>query len=227
MDEPPDLTLSEAIDQLALLYPVEPPMTDPLALIVCENIGYLIPDDKRAHLFERLTREVGLSAAALVGAPETALYDIAEQGGMRPADRVEKLRRIGHVALEAGGDLFAALKPLSTPKRRALLKQFPGFGDPGADKVLLFSGLEVRPAADSNGVRALVRLGYAVEGSSYGQTYRSSTDALKTLDADRDRLIQAFQTLRAHGQALCKRTAPICEPCPLDAACAHVTVRAL
>jgi endonuclease III len=34
-------------------------------------------------------------------------------------------------------------------------------------------------------------------------------------------LKRAYLVLREHGKTLCKRAAPICEPCPLDKACAH------
>ena len=77
-------------------------------------------------------------------------------------------------------------------------------------------------------MRALVRLGHAVEGKSYANAYKNAITALGDLGPpDRDRLIAAYQLLRAHGQTLCKRTAPLCLSCPLDDACAHVPTRGL
>jgi endonuclease-3 len=221
-------SLADSLAELARRYPPSTPLTDPLALIVWENVGYLIPDDRRQGLFDDLARRVGLSGAALAEAPEEVLFDIARRGGMRPAERAERLRLIGRLALEAGGDLALALRTASLSKARTLLKRFPGIADPGADKILLFCGLEVGPALESNGVRALVRLGHAEEGTSYAQAYKSAILALRGLGPpDRDRLIMAFQVLRAHGQALCKRGAPLCLPCPLDPVCAHTSTQNL
>jgi endonuclease-3 len=147
---------------------------------------------------------------------------------MRPADRVERLRRIGRLALETGGDLASALRGAGPAKARTLLKRFPSVGDPGADKILLFCGIETRPALESNGVRAMVRLGHAGAGASYAQAYRSAVSALRSLGPpDRDRLVEAFHVLRAHGQTLCKRTTPLCLACPLDPTCAHTPTKGL
>ena len=213
---------------LARLYAPPSPLTDPLAIIVWDNVGYLIADNRREALFNELVDRVGLSAEALVAAPYEVLFDIAQRGGMRPEERVERLRTIGKLTLDAGGDLAAALRTAGPAKARALLKRFPTIADPGADKILLFSGLEVRPALESNGVRALVRLGHAVEGKSYANAYKNAITALGDLGPpDRDRLIAAYQLLRAHGQTLCKRTAPLCLSCPLDDACAHVPTQGL
>ncbi|MFX8879625.1 hypothetical protein ABTM72_20090, partial [Acinetobacter baumannii] len=81
----------------------------------------------------------------------------AERGGMRPDVRVERWRSIARITLEAGGDLRAALAALPLVKARALLKRFPTIADPGADKVLLFSGVAPRPCLESNGLRVFCR----------------------------------------------------------------------
>ena len=220
--------LAGDLEALARLHVTPPPLTDPLAIIVWDNAGYLIPDERREVLFNELVDRVGLDADALVAAPYEVLFDIAQRGGMRPEERVERLRTIGRLNLDAGGDLTAALRTAGPAKARALLKRFPTIADPGADKILLFSGLQVQPALESNGVRALVRLGHAVEGKSYAHAYRSAIAALNSLGPpDRDRLIAAFQILRAHGQTLCKRSTPLCLSCPLDATCAHVPTKVL
>ena len=58
-------------------------------------------------------------------------------------------------------------------RARRLLRRFPGIGEPGADKVLLFSRTQPVFALDSNGLRTLLRLGYGREVKSYPATYRS------------------------------------------------------
>jgi endonuclease III len=213
----PASSVSAVIDVLAATYPPPEAFTDPLALILWENVGYLIPDDRRADLFAELAQRVGLTAQALLAASDEGLLDIARRGGMRPEERVRRLREIGRVTQTVGGDLLAALTKATPAKARGLLKQYPMIADPGADKILLFCGLSDRPALESNGVRVLVRLGLAAPGKSYAHAYRNTTAALAGLEPAR--LITAFQVLRSHGQALCKRGGPTCTPCPLEPAC--------
>ncbi len=111
-------------------------------------------------------------------------------------------------------------------RRRGLLKKFPAIGDPGADKILLFSGLDARPSVESNGLRTLVRLGLVEEQPHYGATYRGAVAVLSSAGGcDRDWLIRAYEALREHGRTLCRRSAPTCLACPVDALCGHVVVR--
>ena len=53
----------------------------------------------------------------------------------------------------------------------------PCSGDPGAEKILLFSRTHSILALDSNGLRVLRRLGYGEERKSYASTYRSAQEA--------------------------------------------------
>jgi endonuclease III len=219
--------LKGAIAKLETLYPLPKPMTDPLSLIVWENIGYLIDDARRVELFEEFRERVGLDADKMMRAPGAVLLDIAKRGGMNPGTRVSRLKNIAAIARESG-DLLAALKSLPLPKARALLKKFPGIADPGADKILLFSGVSVQPALESNGLRVLVRLGFAPQQSSYSSSYKAAVGALKEQGImEREWLMQAYAVLRAHGQALCKRAAPNCIACPLDKSCAHLPATGL
>jgi endonuclease III len=98
-------------------------------------------------------------------------------------------------------------------------------GGPGADKIMLFAGLASEPSLDSNGLRVLARLGLIEDRGNYGALYKDGVALLKRNGpADRDGLIAAFEILRQHGRALCKRAAPRCLACPLDAVCAHAPV---
>jgi endonuclease-3 len=224
---PREPDLKAAIVKLGTLYPLPKPMTDPLALIVWENIGYLLDDARRAELFEEFRARVGLDADKMMRAQGTVLLDIAKRGGMNPGTRVSRLKNIAAIARESG-ELLAALKSLPLPKARAQLKKFPGIADPGADKILLFCGVSVQPALESNGLRVLVRLGFAPQQSSYATSYKAAVGALKEHGTmERDWLMQAYGVLRAHGQALCKRAAPNCIACPLDKSCAHMPATGL
>jgi endonuclease-3 len=219
----PDIALTAAIAKLAPLYPQSRPLSDPLSILVWENVGYLIDDAKRDALFAEFKARIGLKAQAIANAPMAVLTDIARRGGMAPQKRAERLKEIGALAIrECNGDLFGALKSLPLAKARSLLKRFPSVGDPGADRILLFAGIAPVPAVDSNGLRALVRLGLVMEAKSYAQTYKSAVTILaKDGQAGFNWLKRAYIVLREHGKALCKRSAPICEPCPLDRVCAH------
>jgi endonuclease-3 len=220
---PPELSLQAAIATLSSLHSISDQPDTPLALIVWENVGYLIDDERRNALFGEFAKRVGLDAARIANAPAAVLTDIARRGGMNPQTRVERLKRIGELAIsECDGDLAGRLRGLPLAKARTLLKKFPGIGDPGADKILLFANIAARPALDSNGLRAMVRMGFCAEEKSYGQTYKAAVAVLaKDGRPDAAWLKRAWIALREHGKALCKRAAPICEPCPLDRACAH------
>lgn len=220
------------IHELQNIYgPPDPPkVTDPLGLILLENVAYLVSDKRREEAFDALREKVGLTPVDILTAHEETLLEVARLGGMLPAARVEKLRRIAQIALqEFDGDLDKVLKrPLAQAKKS--LKKFPGIGDPGAEKILLFSKTHPILALDSNGLRVLRRLGYGEEQKSYAATYRLAQEAAQEAakDAVRDEmwkdfdwLIAAHQLLRLHGQQLCKATTPLCAKCPVKTVCRY------
>ena len=217
-------SFTNIIDELQNFYglPAPPKVNDPLGMILLENVAYLLSDERRERAFDALREKVGLTPPEILTAHEETLLEVARLGGMLPAARVEKLRRIAQIALqEFDGDLDKALKqPLAQAKKS--LKKFPGIGDPGAEKILLFSKTHPILALDSNGLRVLRRLGYGEEQKSYGATYRSAQEAVKDeMKKDFDWLIAAHQLLRVHGQQLCKTTAPLCAKCPVRASCRY------
>jgi endonuclease III len=191
---------------------------DPFALIVWENCAYLVDDARRARTYRALEELAGINPAALLAAGPAKIEAAIAGGGMRPGHRAAKVIRCAEVAVEfADGDLRATLDAISDTQRRTLLRRFPGIADPGAAKVLLFSGYSSEPALESNGLRVLERLG-AIEGRpTYAATYRAGVAALRSCDA-----FEAFTLLREHGRSLCKASRPRCPECPLRAACAFV-----
>jgi endonuclease III len=219
--------LQAHVAALAPLYPQAPALSDPLALILWENIGYLIDDDRRSALFAEFVERVGVSAQAIDRADGTTLLDIARRGGMRPDERVDRWRGIARLVLDrADGDLAATLARLPASKAKTLLKAFPMIGGPGADKVLLFAGLSLAPSLDSNGLRTLTRLGLIADSENYAALYRDGVGLMRREGvAERDWLVAAFGVLRDHGRTLCRRGAPQCLACPLDSDCAHAPVR--
>src|ERR1700722_3089464 len=197
----PRISLKAAVHKLAVLYPLRDPLADPISILVWENIGYLIDDTRRLALFHEFRRRVGLKPAQIANAPSRALTEIVSRGGMHPQKRAERVRQIGTIAIaECDGDIIGHLRSLPPSKARALLKKFPSVGDPGADRILLFSGVLAQPCLDSNGIRVLVRLGFFEEQRSYPRNYKAAIATLrKQGTANADWLRRAYGSLREHG----------------------------
>src|ERR1700730_8176049 len=217
----PAITFSKLVDKLQQHYgaPAPPPSTDPLELIIWENIAYLASDGRRAAAFATLKRSIGTRPEQILAAKHSALAAIGK-AGILPDISAEKLVTIAKIAYEEfGSDLRAALKkPL--PQAKKVLKRFPSIGDPGAEKILLFTRSYPVMALDSNGLRVLCRVGFAEEQKNYSTTYRSIQEAIHgQLPEDYDSLIRAHQLLRQHGQGLCKRSKPRCTECPVRNGC--------
>lgn len=215
--------LPKILDALAKMHgEPKPPRKDPYHLILHENAAYLADDEKREAAFRALDKKIGLRPEKILAASEAKLLEIAKMGGMHPEERADRLRAIaGLVVEEHGGDLGAALDR-EPKKARKFLKAFPAIGDPGADKILLFSRREPKLALESNGLRVLVRLGYAAEDKSYAKTYKAAiTAASKEIKETIEARIRAHQLLRVHGQEVCKRSAPLCDRCMVSKHCAY------
>ena len=201
--------------------PQPPAVTDPFEQILLENVAYLAREAARSEAFAELRKRTGLKPARILAAPRATLHEIAGRG-ITPAATVEKLLEIAAIAQdEFGGDLSEALAGPPAEARKAL-KKFPSIGDPGAEKILLFSGRLPVLALDSNGVRVLLRLGYGKEDKSHAKSYRSAQAAAEVqVPEDCGVLIEAYQLLRRHGQELCKTKHPSCESCPVRAHCVY------
>ena len=219
--------LARRIDALERLYGrLAPSKTkDPFELVLWENVAYLADDDKRARAFALLKKSVGLRPADVREAREDTLLLVTSHG-IKPELRVGALRRCADIAAkEFGSDLRTAL---ALPPKEAMrkLRKFPSIGEPGAEKILLFTRTHPLFALDSNGLRVLLRLGYGKESKSYGTSYRSVRDAVSSeIVSDYDWLIRAHQLLKRHGQETCRRSAPACEICPIQDGCAFFKVR--
>jgi hypothetical protein len=182
--------------------PGQLPATDGWEFVLRENVAYLVDDATRDRCMAALRREVGLEPESILSAPAERLGAVV--AGMRPHDRVERLRRC------------AELRIAGAPWR-----SYPGIGRPGVERIELFSGERPVLALDSNAVRVLYRLGYGERGRSYDATYRSVQHAAQAeLPASVAALQRAHQLLRRHGQTVCTRTTPACAECPLFEQCA-------
>ena len=200
----------------------EPPPThtDPYAIVLHENAGYLIDDDRRDALYARIVA-LAPDPVALLSAEHAKLLEIASDGGMRPDERAERWRTIAEITLdEADGDLLRALRQLPLARAKKLLSRYPLIGAPGVDRILLFGGIAATPSVDSNGLRVLERYRAVAAGQSYAHGYRDACAALlAAFGDDGGALRRAYLVLRRHGKKICRRTTPNCPHCPVRTSC--------
>jgi endonuclease-3 len=201
--------------------PQLPPARGPFELVMWENACYLLSDERRRAVFEGLRAQVGLQADAIWKADQEILFPLAKMGGMRPETRVFRWREIARITLsQFDGDLDRILQEPYAKAKKAL-KQFPSIGDPGAEKILLFCGVQSGLPLESNGLRVLIRVGYGRAQKNYGAQYRSVQEALTgELPRDPESLVRAHLLLREHGKTLCRNNGPLCHECPAADLCA-------
>ena len=219
----PDSRLGWVLDRIERHYgsPTPPPVAGPFDMILWEVVAYLADDARRGMAFDALRKQVGLTPGKILAAPKTLLCDITRMGGSIAAEeRAERLQAAAQLTLdEFGGDLASVLK-LPPQRAKKLLMQFPMIGEPGAEKILMFSGVLGVLALESNGLRVLVRLGFGQDRKSYSATYKSIREVtLDELPADCVLLTKAHLLLRQHGQRLCLRNGPVCHACPVNSEC--------
>jgi endonuclease III len=217
------VSLPQVVERLQAHYGKQqaPKLAGPWEMILWENVAYLADDDRRQQAFQTLKKRVGTEPAKILSASDEALLDVTRYGIMAEVF-AEKLRKCAKIVLEEfDGDLRPVLK-LPLPKAKNAFKKFPGIGEPGAEKILLFTRTHPILAMESNGLRVLLRLGFCEEKKNYATTYRLVQQAVEAeLDKDYSWLIQAHLLLRRHGQDLCKTTKPKCEVCPVAANCEY------
>src|SRR5271169_1950108 len=218
------LVLTQIVAQLRQFYgaPALPPVTDPFEQVLWENVAYLADDEKRAAAFSALRRTVGLNPKDILKAKPEKLLAVTEMGGMVPELRAQRLRQSAEIVQILLHGKLNALLDESLPKAKKTLQRFPGIGEPGAEKILMFAGKYPVFGLESNGLRVLLRLGFSEEQKSYSASYRGVKNAISgQLPQDCKFLVTAHQLLRKHGQELCKRSRPLCNDCPLRDSCAY------
>jgi endonuclease III len=187
------------------------------------HCGYPASDSSCAKGWASLNSQIGVAPGQLLSANPARLARALKPGGMVPELRAMRLKEIAErIEKEFGGDLLTALTGQSIPKIRAVLKKFPGIADPGADRIILFSGISPVAAIPSNSPHVLVRIGAGQERQNYGLNYSEAQRALAVaVPATFDARTRAYLLLKRHGQQLCKRINPKCGACPVSASCAY------
>ena len=151
------------------------------------------------------------------GVPLTAVWFRSSSERSLPVGLITSCRMLTY----SGAARPAAVRSEPKDAIRALRK-FPSIGEPGAEKILLFSGSAPVLALDSNALRVLLRLGFGEEEKSYSKSYKAAQAAADSeIPRTCSARIEAYQLLRRHGQELCKRNHPRCEACPLRPGCVY------
>jgi endonuclease III len=207
--------------------------SDPYEMIVFANCGYPATDVSCMKGYGPLKAEVGTKPDEILKAPSAKLAKLTKDGGMLPELRAERLKLIARIANgNFGGNLKWALETLmkdeKTPPDKRLrrvkgaLKEFPVIGEPGADKILLFSGMLPIAAVPSAFPGVPQRIFFGHEDKNYGKGYRAAQEVLETeLPEKFEARQRAYLLLKKHGQEICKRTKPKCEICPINAVCVY------
>jgi len=215
---------SEILEQLEAFYGRQEACwpTDPYLFLVWWHCGYPASDAACAKGWESLQESIGVEPPQLLAASIPELTKALTPGGMVPALRATRLQAIAlRVQREFGGDLRRGLFG-PVPQIRKALKKFPNIADPGADRILLFSGIAPVAAVPSNCPYVLVRIQRGMERENYGVTYREAQQAIAREVAENvEARTRAYLLLKRHGQELCKRTNPRCDDCPLSSCCAY------
>jgi endonuclease-3 len=215
--------IADLLDSLQSLYgAVEPHApTDPYEFLVWWHCGYPASEERCAKGWASLTQEIGIAPKQLTLASTVKLAKALKAGGMVPDLRAARLKEIAErVQREFAGDLLPALSRLPAAQARKVLKTFPGIGNPGADRILLFSRLSPVAAVPSACPHVLVRVLQGPEGDKYGAIYAAAQRTLDTLPAAFDVRIRSYLLIDRHGHTLCKRSKPLCARCPLQSRCA-------
>jgi endonuclease-3 len=202
--------------------PALPPAHGPFELVMWENACYLLPDDRRAAVFEGLREQVGMDADSIWKADKEVLMPLAKMGGMRPETRVFRWREIARITLSQFAGNLNSILQLPYAKAKKALHQFPNIGEPGAEKILMLCGMSDGLPLEWNGLRVLERVGYGRTQKNYGATYRSVQEAIASqLPRNPAALTRAHLLLRYHGKTVCRNNRPFCEECALVSECAY------
>jgi endonuclease-3 len=211
---------------------------DPYEMILFVNCGYPATDASCSKGFEGLKREVGLKPDEILAAPKAKLAKLMRLGGIVPDLRAKRLKQIAQmVKTEFDGNLGAVVKTKMLEEKKnpgsgvraakKVLQKFPVIGEPGAEKILLFSNLAPVAAVPSAALGVPMRIYFGGEGKNYAADYRQAREALSAdLPEAFPARQRAYLLLKKHGQEICKRAKPKCEICPVIGQCAYFQAKA-
>ena len=219
------LIVPEILNQLEAFYGKQEPCwpSDPYLFLLWWYCGYPASDAACTKGWTQLTSTIGTDPDAILAARPAVLGAALKPGGMLPELRAERMKEVtARIKNEFSGDLRGALIGPIT-KARKILKSFPSIADPGADRILLFAGIQAVAAVPSNCTGVLGRILKGEEEKNYNASYREAQRMIDSeVPATFDARIRAYLLLKRHGQEICKRTKPKCDECPVRTTCAFV-----
>jgi endonuclease-3 len=222
------LPVPDVLDQLEEFYGSQAPAwpMDPYLFLLWWYCGYPASDVACNKGWKELTSRIGTDPEAILSAHPAALAAALKPGGMLTGLRAERMKEVAaRIKHEFDGDLRRALIGPITNVRK-ILKSFHSIADPGADRILLFAGIQAVAAVPSNCTVVLERIQNGREQKNYNASYRAAQRMIDSeVAATFDARVRAYLLLKRHGQQLCKRTNPKCNECPVRAACAFVNRR--
>lgn len=227
--------LADVLDRLEEHYGAQEAVgpSDPYEMILFINCGYPATDASCSKGYEPLEREIGTKPKEILAAPKEKLAKLTRAGGMMPELRAEQLKTIARIVNEEfGGNLKWSMEKLMEGEKeeagkgirrvKKALKEFPTIGEPGADKILLFSRLAPVAAVPSACVGVPQRILFGSENKNYAAGYRVAQEAMRAeLPETFEARQRAYLLLKRHGQEICKRTKPKCEICPVSRMCRY------
>ena len=217
--------LEPILDTLESSYGEQAPgwPTDPYLFLIWWHCGYPPSEERCSRGWEALTASLAATPAELAAARSTTLARALKAGGIVPELRAERVRQIARsVQGDFGGDLRAALASVSEFEAARLLRNFPGVGAPGADRILLFGAIAPVPAVPSNSPYVLVRIESGRVPAKYTAAYREARQLIAAqLPATFAARCRAYLLLRQHARQLCKASNPRCGECPVSGSCAY------
>jgi endonuclease III len=217
--------LDEILDTLEAFHGRQSPgwPTDPYLFLVWWHCGYPPSEERCTAGWRALTAAIGSTAAQLLRATRARLARALKTGGLVPELRAQRLQAIARAVQDAfGSDLHGVLAKRPESAARKILKSFPGIGNPGADRILLFSAIAPVAAVPSSCPHVAPRLDRGPEPAAYPATYAHAQRLLEAqLPATFAARTRAYLLLQVHGQRLCRRTRPRCGECPVSGVCAY------
>ena len=212
------LQIEVVIERLRRFYGRLPtPPAEPFAFFVWEVLSAETAPARRDAAFAALKRIPALTPDAFWKAAPARLEAAVALAGPYRDRRLAAIRTAAD-RFRRQPRLAAVIRGPIRPARRAL-RAWPGLGQAGAERLLLFvNGVPVFPA-DLRVSRVVTRLG-VVEGARDSRGHLAR--ALRTaLDRDRAQIAHAFLYLSHHATATCTEVSPHCHVCPLLTGCPY------
>jgi endonuclease-3 len=218
------IEVSEVLLQLEKIYGVQsaPWPRSPYDLLIWMNCGYPASDANCIRGWAAVSNTFGTRPQQILAAPREKLTQALKNGGIVPELRANRLAEIAARVETEFPSGFETTLASDLNGARKILKKFPTIGDPGADRILLFTRISAVAAVPSNHPQVLVRIRSGKEVEDYKVNYRVAQKLLdESIPPDFEQRMRAYLLLKVHGETLCKRSNPKCQECSIRPDCKY------